>query len=69
MQDGRYHRDLEAEVPGGSIAGWRVGTGPAVLLLHGGPGLSDYTLAWLLSGPGISPAPRTPPDAAAAHIR
>jgi pimeloyl-ACP methyl ester carboxylesterase len=43
MQDSRYHRDLEAEVPGGSIAGWQVGAGPAVLLLHGGPGLSDYT--------------------------
>jgi hypothetical protein len=24
MQDSRYHRDLEAEVPGGSIAGWQV---------------------------------------------
>jgi pimeloyl-ACP methyl ester carboxylesterase len=43
MQGSRYHRDLEAKVPGGSIAGWQVGTGPAVLLLHGGPGLSDYT--------------------------
>jgi pimeloyl-ACP methyl ester carboxylesterase len=43
MQDRRYHRGLRAKVPGGSIAGWQVGAGPAVLLLHGGPGLSDYT--------------------------
>jgi hypothetical protein len=43
MPDDRYHRRLEAEVPGGSVAGWQVGAGPAVLLLHGGPGLSDCT--------------------------
>ena len=30
-------------VPGGSITGWLVGDGPPVLILHGGPGLSDYT--------------------------
>jgi pimeloyl-ACP methyl ester carboxylesterase len=28
-----------AEVPGGTLAGWVVGDGPPVLLLHGGPGL------------------------------
>jgi pimeloyl-ACP methyl ester carboxylesterase len=26
----------------GPIAGWETGTGPAVLFLHGGPGMSDY---------------------------
>ena len=30
-------------VPGGSLTGWRAGSGPPVLILHGGPGLSDYT--------------------------
>ncbi|MDQ6884723.1 MAG: alpha/beta hydrolase [Candidatus Dormibacteraeota bacterium] len=30
-------------VPGGVIASWRAGSGPPALLLHGGPGLSDYT--------------------------
>jgi pimeloyl-ACP methyl ester carboxylesterase len=30
-------------VPGGALAGSRAGTGPPVLILHGGPGLSDYT--------------------------
>lgn len=29
-----------AEVVGGSLVGWVTGDGPAVLLLHGGPGLS-----------------------------
>ena len=28
-----------APVPGGVLGGWRAGTGPRVLLLHGGPGL------------------------------
>jgi pimeloyl-ACP methyl ester carboxylesterase len=29
-----------APVPGGSLSGWIAGSGPEVLLLHGGPGLS-----------------------------
>ena len=32
-----------APVPEGGIAGWLSGDGAAVLILHGGPGLSDYT--------------------------
>ena len=31
------------EVPAGSIAGERAGNGSPALVLHGGPGLSDYT--------------------------
>jgi pimeloyl-ACP methyl ester carboxylesterase len=34
---------IQARVPGGSITGWLAGDGPPVLVLHGGPGLSDYT--------------------------
>ena len=30
-------------VTAGGLAGWREGTGREILLLHGGPGLSDYT--------------------------
>ena len=32
-----------ARVPEGGITGWLAGDGPPVLVLHGGPGLSDYT--------------------------
>jgi pimeloyl-ACP methyl ester carboxylesterase len=35
--------DFRAPVPDGDIAGWLTGDGAPVLLLHGGPGLSDYT--------------------------
>ncbi len=27
---------------GGTIAGWEIGSGPALLFLHGGPGMNDY---------------------------
>jgi len=35
--------EFEVSVPGGKITAWRSGLGPPVLILHGGPGLSDYT--------------------------
>jgi pimeloyl-ACP methyl ester carboxylesterase len=35
--------EFRARVPEGSITGWLAGDGPPVLVLHGGPGLSDYT--------------------------
>ncbi|HEY6539161.1 MAG TPA: alpha/beta hydrolase [Candidatus Dormibacteraeota bacterium] len=34
--------DFEVGSGDDRIAGWRSGAGPAVLLLHGGPGLSEY---------------------------
>lgn len=36
---------VRVPVSGGSITGWREGTGDPALVLHGGPGLSDYTAA------------------------
>jgi len=35
--------EFQALVPDGSITGSLAGDGPPVLVLHGGPGLSDYT--------------------------
>ena len=35
--------EFQVPVPGGSITGWLGGDGQPVLVLHGGPGLSDYT--------------------------
>jgi pimeloyl-ACP methyl ester carboxylesterase len=35
--------EFRVAVPGGSITGWLAGDGQPVLVLHGGPGLSDYT--------------------------
>jgi pimeloyl-ACP methyl ester carboxylesterase len=36
-------REFAADVPGGVITASRSGSGAPVLILHGGPGLSDYT--------------------------
>ena len=35
-------REFRAPAPGGEIVGWVGGSGPPALLLHGGPGMSDY---------------------------
>ena len=43
MPSGRHDGELRAEVPGGTIVAWQAGAGPDVLIMHGGPGLSDYT--------------------------
>src|SRR5436190_11050442 len=34
--------EVAIDVPGGAIVGWLRGSGPRLLLLHGGPGLSEY---------------------------
>ena len=36
-------QEFRIETPAGTIAGRREGSGPPALVLHGGPGLSDYT--------------------------
>jgi proline iminopeptidase len=38
--------DFEVPVTGGALGGWVTGSGTPLLLLHGGPGLSDYTEAF-----------------------
>jgi proline iminopeptidase len=35
-------QEITVEVDGGTITGWITGEGPPLLLLHGGPGLSEY---------------------------
>jgi pimeloyl-ACP methyl ester carboxylesterase len=40
---GVIEEPFEVAIDGGRLAGFRSGEGPAALVLHGGPGLSDYT--------------------------
>jgi proline iminopeptidase len=68
---------FEAAVPDGVLAGVRAGTGEPLLVLHGGPGTSDYTgmLAAELSGwdairytqRGVAPSTTAGPFTVAQH--
>jgi pimeloyl-ACP methyl ester carboxylesterase len=51
-------KSFSVPVPGGALGGWLTGTGPGVLLLHGGPGLSNEYLDGLAEeiGAGYSVA-------------
>lgn len=42
MNSEREHQ-FSVDVPSGRLVGWSMGSGPPVITLHGGPGLSDYT--------------------------
>jgi len=52
MTEVLLEQEFRAPVPGGEIVGWVRGSGPPALLLHGGPGFSEYLadLATELSG-------------------
>jgi proline iminopeptidase len=39
----KLEHEFVVTVSGGVLKGWRAGSGPPALILHGGPGLSDYT--------------------------
>lgn len=63
----------------GELAGWEHGTGPDLLLLHGGPGLSDMmamllpeTVGWRAIGyqqRGVAPSTTEGPFTVARHVR
>lgn len=42
MSNDSAEQEFHGTVPGGEMVGWVGGGGPPALLLHGGPGLSDY---------------------------
>ncbi len=42
MNEGVSEREFRAPAAGGEIVGWVSGSGPPALLLHGGPGMSEY---------------------------
>jgi pimeloyl-ACP methyl ester carboxylesterase len=43
MNEAAAEQEFRAPATGGEIVGWVRGSGPPALLLHGGPGMSDYT--------------------------
>jgi len=43
MHMAAHATDFSVDVPGGVLRGWWTGSGPPALILHGGPGLSEYT--------------------------
>lgn len=69
---------FSAQTDDGPIGGWQDGEGPDVILLHGGPGLSDYT--YLLDGEcsgwrrtryqqrGLEPSSRSGPFTVERHV-
>lgn len=69
--------EFAVEVPDGRLVGWGAGTGPPVLILHGGP-LTDYTaeLAGLLpqfrtiryQQRGLPPSTLAPPYTIETHV-
>jgi pimeloyl-ACP methyl ester carboxylesterase len=72
----RHH--FTVDVAGGLVAGWTAGEGPDLLLLHGGPGLSDYmsilcseTTAWRAIGyqqRGLAPSTTEEPFNVEQHV-
>jgi proline iminopeptidase len=71
---------LDAPTTGGAVGAWVQGDGPRVLLLHGGPGLSDEYLdgiaaelgdGWRIAGyqqRGLSPSTEDGPFTVAQHV-
>ncbi|HTY72311.1 MAG TPA: alpha/beta hydrolase [Actinomycetes bacterium] len=72
--------EVHARVAGGELVGWRQGSGPRVLLLHGGPGLScdyledvvgelgaGYDVAWFQQR-GLPPSVAEPPFTVATAV-
>jgi proline iminopeptidase len=74
MPEKRFETDTGA----GVIVGWQTGDGPALLMLHGGPGLSDYlsliegeTRGWRsirFQQRGVAPSALTGPFTVERHV-